>query len=242
MGQSYFIWKNRDCRSMGVWLSGPVPIVRPEERVRHVQIPGVEGDLTQLEGENIFNSYIQTATILVKGGYRVREIYNWLKGADFVTFSGEPDRKQPARIIGAITLNKQSFNLDWWTGEVQFYCQPLKQKLTEKTITLTNNGTVRNDGDVNAKPLYKITCSNSDVVISALGDSTPDGNSLTITARTPDEVIWVDTKLMEVYNSDRTALLTKYSVGNFPVLSPGDNEFAFYNASSVEIEKRERFL
>jgi len=242
MGQSFFIWNGRDCRSMGVNLRGPVPIVRPEERVRHVEIPGSSGDLTETEGENIYNSYIQTASISVRGGFRVREVYRWLRGAGYVTFSGEPDRRQAARIIGAITLNRHSRNLDKWEGEVQFYCQPLKQKLTEKTITLTNNGTVRNDGDVNAKPLYKITCSNSDVVISALGDSTPEDNSLTITARTPDEVIWVDTKLMEVYNSDKTALLTKYSVGNFPVLSPGENNFAFYNASSVEIEKRERYL
>ena len=56
MGQSYFIWKNKDCRSMGVRLSGPVSIVRPEERVNHVQIPGRSGDLTETEGENIFLS------------------------------------------------------------------------------------------------------------------------------------------------------------------------------------------
>ncbi|MBQ1827025.1 MAG: hypothetical protein II126_03545 [Erysipelotrichaceae bacterium] len=30
--------------------------------------------MTQTEGENIFNSYIQTVTIHVKGGYRVREV------------------------------------------------------------------------------------------------------------------------------------------------------------------------
>jgi phage-related protein len=43
-----------------------------------------------------------------------------------VTFSGEPDRKQAARVIGAITLNRISRNMDKWQGEVQFYCQPLK--------------------------------------------------------------------------------------------------------------------
>ena len=53
MGRSFFIWKNKDCRSMGVWLQGPVAIVRPEERVKHVEIPGRSGDMTQTEGENI---------------------------------------------------------------------------------------------------------------------------------------------------------------------------------------------
>ena len=93
MPQSFFIWKGIDCRAMGVILSGPVPIVRPEERVNHVQIPGRAGDLTELEGADIYNSYIQTASIAVKTGARVREIYAWLRGSGYVTFSGEPDRK-----------------------------------------------------------------------------------------------------------------------------------------------------
>ena len=147
-------------------LSGPVPIVRPEERVNHVQIPGRSGDLTETEGAEIYNSYIQTASIMVHGGYRVREIYNWLKGAGYVTFSGEPDRRQQARVIGAITLSKHSYNLDWWEGEVQFYCQPLKEKLQEETVTVTSSGTsVLNAGDVIAKPHIVATANATSMTI-----------------------------------------------------------------------------
>ena len=237
MGQSFFIWKNRDCRAMGVRLSGPVPIVRPEERVRHVQIPGVEGDLTQLEGENIFNSYIQTASILVPGGYRVREIYNWLKGADFVTFSGEPDRKQPARIIGAITLNKHSHNLDWWTGEVQFYCQPLKQLIQEKVTEVTASGTaVRNIGDVTEKPVIKVTPSGSTAVISA------GGKTITVTGLTSGTAIWIDCQIMDVFNSDKSASLLNNASGEFPQLNIGTNTVTGSGWSKLEIYRRERFL
>ena len=237
MGQSYFIWKNKDCRSMGVRLSGPVSIVRPEERVNHVQIPGRSGDLTETEGENVFNSYIQTATILVPGGYRVREIYNWLKGADYVTFSGEPDRKQPARIIGAITLNKHSYNLDWWTGEVQFYCQPLKQLIQENTVTITSSGiTVRNNGDVICRPVWKVTPSGSSATI------TIGGKSFTVTGLTSGTVIGMDSDAMEVWNAAKTALLTVNSTGEFPVLTPGANAITGSGWSAIEIEKRERYL
>ena len=237
MGQSFFIWKNTDCRALGVRLSGPVPIVRPEERVRHVEIPGVEGDLTQLEGENIFNSYIQTATILVPGGFRVREIYNWLKGADFVTFSGEPDRKQPARIIGAITLNKHSHNLDWWTGEVQFYCQPLKQLIQEKVTEVTASGTaVRNIGDVTEKPVIKVTPSGSTAVISA------GGKTLTIPQLTSGTDIWVDCQIMDIFNSDRSASLLRGATGEFPQLAVGANTVTGSGWSKLEIYRRERFL
>jgi phage-related protein len=238
MAQSYFIWNGIDCRSMGVWLQGPVAIVRPEERVRHVEIPGRSGDLTETEGEYIYNSYIQTATILVKGGYRVRDVYAWLRGAGYVTFSGEPDRRQKARIIGAVTLNKHAYNLDWWVGEIQFYCQPLKEKLQEETVTITSSGsTIRNNGDVECYPLIKAVPS-----LSLLGIAVGDTPGLIITGLTSGSVIWIDSGTMEVWNADRSTTITEKSSGNFPVLQPGGNVITFAGISSMEFDKRERFL
>ena len=237
MAQSYFIWKGIDCRDMGVKLSGPVPIIRPEERVQHVEIPGRSGDMTELEGEQIYNSYIQTATIMVQGGYRVRETYNWLKGSGYVTFHGEPDRKQAARIVGAITLNKHSRNLDWWVGEVQFYCQPLKQKLTDDTVTVTSSGsTVMNTGDVESRPKITAKASGSSMTITA------GGKSLTITGLTSGSEYIIDSEIMEVSNADRTALITKDSVGSFPMLEPGSNTITGSGWSKLVIDRRERFL
>ena len=234
---SYFIWNGIDCRAKGVKLSGPVSIVRPEERVKHVEIPGRSGDLTETEGENIYNSYIQTASIMVRGWNNVREVYKWLRGAGYVTFSGEPDRKQPARIIGAITLDRHSHNLDWWEGEVQFYCQPFKQLLREDKVTITSSGSaVRNNGDVACRPVWKVTPSGTSAVI------TVGGNTFTVTGLTSGTVIWIDSDTMEVLNADRSALLTKDSTGAFPVLAAGSNTVTGSGWSSIEIEKRERFL
>ena len=239
MGQSYFIWKNQDCRDMGVWLQGPVSIVRPEERVEHVQIPGRSGDLTETEGAEVYNSYIQTATILVKGGFHIREVYRWLRGSDYVTFSGEPDRKQAARIIGAVTLNKHSRNLDWWEGEVQFYCQPLKEKLHSETVTITSSGTaVMNTGDVVSKPKITATASGTSITVAA------GGKSLTVTGLTSGKNYVIDTEIMEVSitESGTTTLLTKDSTGDFPVLAPGSNNVTGTGWSSLAIDRRERFL
>ena len=237
MAQSFFIWNGIDCRSKGVILRGPAPIVRAEERIKHVEIPGRAGDLTETEGANIFNSYIQTLTISVKGGFNVRNIYKWLRGSGYVTFSGEPDRKQAARVIGAITLNKISRNLDHWAGEVQFYCQPFKQLLTEAKVTITSSGsTVRNSGDVACRPLWKVTPSGSSAVITA------NGKTITVTGLTSGTVIWIDSDTMEVWNADKSALLTKNSTGDFPVLEAGNNTVTGSGWSSIEIEKRERYL
>ena len=247
MPQSYFIWKDRDCRSMGVWMQGPAAIIRPEERVKHVQIPGRSGDLTQTEGTDIYNSYIQTATILVKSGYNVREVYKWLRGEGYVTFSGEHDRKQSARIIGAVTLNKHAYNLDWWTGEVQFYCQPLKQLLQESKVTVTSSGTtVINSGDVECRPLYKVTVASGKTSITLTTGWTDDGVSMqrtiAVTGLTGGSVYYIDCDVMEVYDANRTTLLTKKSSGSFPVMGQGANTVTFTNIGSLEITKRERYL
>ena len=239
MGQSYFIWKGIDCRSMGVRLAGPVPIVRPEERVNHVRIPGRSGDLTEVEGADIYNSYIQTASILVKSGFHVRDVYRWLRGSGFVTFSGEPDRRQPARVIGAITLDKHSPNLDWWEGEIQFYCQPLKERLQSDTVTITASGTaVINAGDVTARPKITATASGTSMTIAA------GGNSLTITGLTSGKDYVIDSEIMEVSLTENgtTTLLTANSSGDFPELDPGANSVTGSGWSSLVIEKRERFL
>lgn len=241
MAQSYFIWNGIDSRAMGVIMRGPAPIVRPEERVKHIEIPGRSGDLTETEGQDeddkIYNSYIQTIGISVRGGYRVREVYKWLRGSGFVTFSGEPDRKQAARIIGAVTLTKVSRNLDNWAGECQFYCQPLKQLLTDSTVQITSSGSaVQNSGDVKSRPRIKATASGTSMVITA------GGNSLAIINLTSGQDYYIDSEIMEVTNADRSALLTKDSVGDFPRLKPGNNTVTGSGWSKLVIDRRERFL
>ena len=241
--KSYFVWNDVDCRSMGVLTAGPAPIVWPEERVKHVTIPGLSGDLTEIEGDNVYNSYIQTVTIHVRGAYRAREIKRWLRGSGYVTFSGEPDKRQKARVIGAVTLNRHSRNLDWWSGEVQFYCYPLKEALAETWDAVTASGqTIRNSGDVISRPVYKITLSDTTCVLTVAGDGLPDDNSITVTDMVVGATLWIDTEALGVWNDDQTVLLTRYSSGDFPLLAPGVNTVTGSGWSRIEIAKRERFL
>jgi phage-related protein len=230
-------------------MRGPAAIIRAEERINHVEIPGKSGDLTETEGKNIYNSYIQTISISVRGGYRAREVYKWLRGSGYVTFSGEPNKKQAARVIGAITLNRISRNMDRWAGEVQFYCQPLKETLHEQKQTVTVSGSaVYNMGDVRAYPKYKITASGETVWIGIAGADTPEGNSLTITGQSSGNVIYVDADTMtawkETSSGGGTLItdITDKTSGEFPVLGTGNNLIIFSGASSIEITKRERFL
>ena len=236
MGQSYFIWNGIDCRSKGVILTGPAPIIRAEERVNHIEIPGRAGDLTETEGENIFNSYIQTVTINVLGAYNVRDIYKWLRGSGYVTFSAEPEKKQPARVIGAVTLNKLSHNMDIWAGEVQFYCQPLKENLRPIATTITTSGDVLNMGDVQSYPKITATASTTSMTVSA------GGNTLTVTGLTASTDYVIDCDTQMITNTAGTADYTLNSSGKFPVLNVGSNAVSGSGWSKLVIDRKERFL
>ena len=236
MGQSFFVWKGIDCRAMGVRLRGPAPIIRPEERVNHITIPGRSGDLTQLEGTDIYNSYIQTVTIMAHGANRMgKAIYDWLRGDGYVTFSGEPDKRQKARIIGAITLDRHSFNLDWWEGELQFYCQPLKELLQTETVAITQAGAVTNRGDVTSRPVIRAELTGSNVTV------TIGGKSFSVTGVSGD-VIEIDSDAEEVLNYNGSTLYTNKSTGAFPVLAPGDNMVQGSGWSKLTFDRRERYL
>lgn len=226
-----------DCRAFGVRMSGPAPIVRGEERVNHVTIPGRPGELTLTEGEGIFHSYIHTISISVRGGYHVRDVYNWLKGSGYITFSGEPDRRQKARVIGALTLTKISRNMDRWAGEVQFYCEPLKELMSPAVTEITSSGSsVMNAGDVKSKPKITATASGTSMTITA------GGKTLEITGLTSAVQYIIDCEAGMVTNAAGDENLTANSSGNFPELAPGSNTVTGSGWSKLVFDRRERFL
>lgn len=153
----YFIWNGTDSRTKHIRVNNRVPIVRPEERVEHITIPGRAGELTQVEGEYIFNSYIQSVSLEVLGAAYVPAAEVWLTGAGEVTFDTQATLKQKARIINAVTFEKVSRNLDIWKAEVQFYCEPFKSLADEEDIEVEESGdTLTNPGTLPALPEIQI--------------------------------------------------------------------------------------
>lgn len=233
---SYFIWNGVDSRSMFITTKGHAPFIRPQERITHIKIPGKTRELTIREGDNIFDSYIQTIAFTVNGAINVNKFFRWLSGDGYVTFSSDPDKIQPAAVIGAVTLEKVSRNLDLWRGQVQFYCEALKQRIHDTSKTLTAAGTVRNAGDVDAFPVI--------IATPALGADTMTVtvNGKTLTISNVSGAVRIDSEAQEVSNEARTELLTQETGGPFPVLAVGDNTVGGSGWASLEIYKNERFL
>lgn len=142
---------------MHILFNERMPIIRPEERVDHIVIPGRAGELTQTEGENIFNSYIQTVPLTVEGLENVQAAETWLRGGGYVTFDTQPDLQQKARVINAVTFKRHSKNANYYTGDVQFYCEPFKSLTDEEDIEVTESGdTLTNPGTLPALPEIQI--------------------------------------------------------------------------------------
>ena len=119
---------------------------------------------------------------------------------------------------------------------MQFYCQPLKEKLFDDIVTLTAAGTVRNSGDVASRPLIKATANSTSLTVSG------GGNSLTLTGITSGSTYQINCDSMEVLSADGTTILTDKSSGDFPKLEPGANTVGGSGWSKLEISRRERFL
>ena len=239
--QSFFIWKGIDCRSKGIRLASAAPIIRGEEAVTHVTIPGRAGELTLTEGEKVFRSYIQSVTIIVPRSYNVRDVYNWLSGDGELTLSAEPDRKQHARVIGAITLERVSKCLDFYQGSVQFYCDPVKQSMHEADETVTINGTLKNNGDMPCKPLVVLNGINAEnpVVLSVGGKSI----SIDLSGmENPVTTVRVDCDAQMVTSVDGETNLTAFSTGEFPEVPVGECQIAGSNWTNAVVSMRRRFL
>lgn len=229
-----FTWNGTSCRTKGIRLQSMPPIIRPEERVNHVVIPGRAGELTVVEGEDIYNSYIQTITMIIDNAADVAAAEKWLRGDGYVSFSSQPTLKQRARVINSVTFIKHSKNCNWWEGEVQFYCEPLKEQITEEAVEVTSSGTtVNNPGDVVSRPRIKITGSGTITL-------TAGGKTLILTG--VESGWYVDSDLQWVTDGNGTPLQGVYT-GDFPVFNPGNNTMQYTGSvSKLTIEGRWRFL
>lgn len=229
----WFKWNGTRSDAKNIILNSAPSIIKPEERVQHVTIPGRSGELTITEGDQVYQSYIQNVPIAVNGAANVPSVENWLKGEGQVIFSTQSGRQQKARVIGAVTLEKHSRHLDWWEGDVQFYCDPVKTDPAEENIEVTSSGaTVNNPGDMAALPLITVIGSGA-VTISA------GGNVLTIPELTSGWKIDSENEWI----LDGTTPLGGVCSGAFPKLVAGSNTIAFTGSiTKLVITPRFRYL
>ena len=185
---NWFSWNGVRCTEKGLWVTELPPPTVPAERVPFTNIPGRAGSLTTLEGDDVYDDLLLSATCIVSDPRRIPEIAAWLKGSGTVTFANRDGGFYFARIVNQISFEKSLRGNPHRSFVVNFRCQPFWYHADVQPITITTSGTfIPNPGTVASEPITKVSLS---------GDSeiTIGGSLFSLTG-----TVTIDTPRLECY-------------------------------------------
>ena len=229
----YFIWNGVDCRTKGIHVSELPPITIPLERSKQTNVPGRPGSLTQLEGDDVYDDMILTATCFIADPAQIPAIAAWLKGKGTVTFANRTGGHYNARIANQIPFEKVLRGNPHCSFAVNFRCYPFWYQENVSDVTITTSGeTITNPGSVNSEPL--ITVYGSGNITLMIGTTIVELTNVSSN-------IVLDCALKEAYKG--TTLMNDHMSGDFPVLKPGLNAVSWSgNVTSIVISPKWRYL
>ena len=229
----WFMWNGQKCTSFGVHVSEQPPVTIPAERATFTDVPGRNGSLTTLEGDDVYDDMILTATCFVENLNNLPAIHNWLKGSGKVTFANRPEGYYLARVVNQIPFEKILRGNPHRSFAVNFRCKPFLHLNNSPTLTVTTSGTfITNPGSVYSEPVITVNGSGDITLIVGMTIVELTGVSGSIT---------LDSSLQEAY-SGLTSLNSQMS-GEFPHLLPGQNAISWMgNVTSLVIDPHWRSL
>ena len=229
----YFIWNGVDCRTKGIHVSELPPITIPLERSKQTNVPGRPGSLTQLEGDDVYDDMILTATCFIADPAQIPAIAAWLKGKGTVTFANRTGGHYNARIANQIPFEKVLRGNPHCSFAVNFRCYPFWYQENVSDVTITTSGdTITNPGSVYSEPL--ITVYGSGNITLMIGTTIVELTNVSGS-------IVLDCALKEAYKG--TTLMNDHMSGDFPVLKPGLNAVSWSgNVTRIVIKPNWRYL
>jgi len=233
---SDFTWKGTKASTKYIVVSEYPPIVRPEQRIESVQIPGRSGEVYLSQDGTTYNSYTKDCICYIADPTKLAAAAAWLTGSGDVVFDNESTYAYEARIAYQIPFEKIMRGRPHQRFVVPFKVQPLKKAATtENNITVTVSGTVVNNiGHVPSRPLIKVTGSGDVVLTVGTTVTNITGISTSITLDT-DAGMALDNTLL-VNASAQVS-------GAWPVLAVGNNAVSWTGTvTSVLITPRWRYL
>lgn len=231
--QDWFSWNGQRCTAFGIHVSEQPPVTIPSERVSFTDVPSRPGSLTTLEGDDVYDDMILTATCFIENLNNLTAISNWLKGSGKVTFANRPEGYYQARVVNQIPFEKILRGNPHRSFAVNFRCKPFLYLNNSPTITITSSGTfITNPGSVYSEPIITVNGSGDITLIIGMTIVELSGVNGSIT---------LDSALQEAY-SGFTSLNSQMS-GEFPHLLPGQNAISWMgNVSSLTIQTNWRTL
>lgn len=228
----WFEWNGTRCTEYGIHVLEQPPITIPSERATFTNVPGRSGSLTTLEGDDVYDDLLLTATCLISAPSRILEIAAWLRGSGKVTFANRQGGFYDARIVNQISFEKILRGNPHRSFAVNFRCKPFWYAADVQPITLTTSGTfVNNPGSVTSEPV--ITVYGSGEITLMVGMTIVELDGIT-------DSITLDTTLMEAYKG--VTSMNSCMSGDFPMLLPGQNAVSWSgNVSKIVIQPNWRY-
>lgn len=223
MAEPYFIFNGVDSRTKGVRVVSYPPILRANLRATTVTLPGRPGELTQIEGVDIYEPYTRAMTI-ASAGADMQTALNWLRGSGAMILGNEPDYVYSVRLDAQLQMDKQYTNM--WSGSLQMRTEPFKRaSAASSAIEVTTSGTtVNNPGNVPARP--KITLTGSGSATLTIG-----GKTLTFTGLTSGTVVDLQNQWILVSGSPVAGIAS----GEFGAFPAGNSTVTFTGLTKVTI-------
>lgn len=227
----WFRFKGKDSRECGILISAMPERVRPPRRVKAVEVPGKDGDLTI--DEEAYDAYTLSLECSTRGSDHLDEIVTWLDGSGELILSTEPDRVYRASIYNKISIADVVYLYNKFL--LQFRVQPFKYSTNpfDDMLELTSPTIILNSGTVYSQP--KITIYGSgDITLTVNGEDFP--------IYSVDGGITIDSEMMEVYKGTVNQN-SKYGAMTFPRLEVGENSISWTgNVTKVVIIPNWRWL
>lgn len=232
---SWIKWKTIHSDTKQVVISVYPSIVRAEERIESVKIPGRSGEV-YLQNSAAYDAYVKPCVCMIRPGVDISTVADWLTGSGDVIFGNEPNFAYEARIINSIPFDQIMRGRQHRTFEVPFYVQPLKKLATaESDIELTvSGGSVSNPGTATSYP--QMTLEGTGNITLMVGQ-----NITTLTGLT--EPIILDCAAGIATDGTGTINASYLVGGDWPELVPGANVISWTGTvTKLTIKPRWRWL
>lgn len=229
----WFKWNGVKSTELGIYVGQQPPITYPAERIVYTDVPGRNGSLVVLEGEDVYNDLTLSVQCSMKDEDRINEIGAWLRGGGKVEFANRRGGYYLARIANQIPFNQILRGRKNRQFTVNFRCKPFWYANDDAPVEINSPGTIENPGNVACEP--KIT-------VTASGDYTLTVNGSIIEVK--DGSIIIDSELRDCLTSDGTLLANnRVTMSEYPVLKPGTNAISWSGSvTGVSVLRRVRYL
>ncbi len=230
--RDWFEWNGVRCTDYGIRVTELPPITLPSERVSFVDVPGRSGSLTKIEGDDVYEDLLLTATCIVQNTERLEEIATYLKGSGRVSFANREEGFYEARIVNQIPFDVILRGNPHRRFAVNFRCKPFFYLDDSPTYSLTHSTFLTNPGAVHSEPV---------ITVYGSGDITLMVGMSIIELSEVNGSITLDTPLMEAYSNGVSA--NRQMSGDFPTLGTGATAISWTgNVSRVTVQPNWRTL